>query len=167
MGVKLGIGLFCSQIEFWLCTEQADEAHCGGLTEFSTRLRELKSGWREIARCWSSLRLIRYPNGRVHDEKQVKKKNGDQDEPPDKDVRSESEHSSMVGKVRWRNVSVLVIVFVHAYSFDANATMHCDAGRGTAAIWQALILVKQMSRNPRTISSIRDGPRCGCYGKKQ
>jgi hypothetical protein len=65
--------------------------------------------------------LGRHPDSTVHHEEQINEQECDENETADEDVRSESEHGFVPGKVRWRNVSVFVIVLMHGYSLVANA----------------------------------------------
>jgi hypothetical protein len=60
----------------------------------------------------------------VHHEEEINEQKGDENETADEDVWSESEHGFVARKVRWRNVFVLVIVSMHAYSLATNAALY-------------------------------------------
>ena len=60
----------------------------------------------------------------MHHEEQINEQKCDENETADEDVWSESEHGFVAGKVRGRNVSVLVIVLMHAHSLVANSALY-------------------------------------------
>jgi hypothetical protein len=62
-----------------------------------------------------------HPNSTAHHEEQINEKECDQDQATDEDMGAESEHGFVAGKDGWRNVAVLVVVLMHAYSLVANS----------------------------------------------
>jgi hypothetical protein len=55
----------------------------------------------------------------AHQEKQIDKKDGDEDEAADEDVWSEAHHGFVARKVRRRDVVGFVIAFVHAHKLTS------------------------------------------------
>jgi hypothetical protein len=83
-------------------------------------------------RCWSRLRRWGVDAG-AHQQKQVDEKDGDENEAADEDVRFESEHGFVAGKVGGRDVFVLVVafvvVFVHADQLTWQTRLRAAWGR--------------------------------------
>ncbi len=53
-------------------------------------------------------------DSRAHKQKQIDEEDGDEDEAADEDVRSKPHDCFMFGEVKRRDVSVLMVAFVHA-----------------------------------------------------
>ena len=60
----------------------------------------------------------------MHHEEQINEQKCDENETADEDVWSESEHGFVAGEVRRRNMFVLVLVSMHAYSLAANEALY-------------------------------------------
>ena len=73
----------------------------------------------------------------------------------------------MVGKVRWWNVSLLVIAFVHVYILDANATTRCICRQRLCSDSASLDLGQADVTKSQNNLFMCDGLCNGCYGKKQ
>jgi hypothetical protein len=76
--------------------------------------------WRSVCRCrggrgcWSGLGW-RWPDRGAHDEEEIQEEDRDEDEASDEDVRTKSHISFVPREVgRW-DVSVFVLVIMHAY----------------------------------------------------
>jgi hypothetical protein len=69
---------------------------------------------------------MRNPGTAIDKHQQINHKDSDQDEPADEDVRPETEHGLVLGKVGRGNVAGFVIVFVHAHKLRRK-----DAGMPT------------------------------------
>src|SRR5271170_979569 len=92
------------------------------------RSGELGAGRGRVARRRSWLWGWRV-NAWANQQKQIDEKDGYEDKAADKDVRPESHHSFVFGKVRGRDVFVLVVAFVIVFGHAHSLLRRCSGWR--------------------------------------
>jgi hypothetical protein len=64
----------------------------------------------------------RWPDRGAHDEEEIQEEDRDEDEASDEDVGTKSHICFVLREVRRRNVSMFVVVIVHAYQLRRKTT---------------------------------------------
>jgi hypothetical protein len=92
-------------------------------------LGRLCAGGGRVARGWSRILRGRGIDAWTHQKKQIHKKDDDEDEAADEDVRPEPHHGLVSGKIGRRDVFVLVVafvvMFVHAHKLTLQMVAAC------------------------------------------